>query len=194
MDGLSGLRPLRDLPAAVPDVPRARRGDGLAARPHLPHARGRRGPHSSSTPTLRAAPRSAASAAAPARRRARRACSSASSSRRRGARSSGRACARPTRIIARCSFALSVFPHPGRLGAACSARCGCYQRSGSKRLVRALGLLGALPSASRSMEALLPRGPRPDGAAARGHARARHAPRPRRASSPAASSGSSIPT
>ena len=35
---------MRHLSSAVPDLPRARRGDGLAARPHLPDARGRRGP------------------------------------------------------------------------------------------------------------------------------------------------------
>ena len=37
------MRALRDLPSPVPDLPCARRGDGLAARPHLPDARGRRG-------------------------------------------------------------------------------------------------------------------------------------------------------
>ena len=39
------LRALRDLPAPVPDVPRAGPGDGLAARTHLPDARRHRGAH-----------------------------------------------------------------------------------------------------------------------------------------------------
>ena len=38
------VRALRDLPAAVSDLPRAGRGDGLAPRPSLPDARGGRGP------------------------------------------------------------------------------------------------------------------------------------------------------
>src|SRR5262249_4273215 len=39
------VRSLRHLPAAVPDVPGARRGNGLAAGPDLPHAGGGRGAH-----------------------------------------------------------------------------------------------------------------------------------------------------
>src|SRR5438128_6133857 len=37
------MRALRDLPATVPNLSRARRGDGLAARPYLPDAGGCRG-------------------------------------------------------------------------------------------------------------------------------------------------------
>ena len=94
MDGLESLRSLRHLPAAVPDLSRARRGDGLAARARLPHARGGRGPHRPHAASSRATSTSA-SAAAAARRPVPPACPSASSSRPRGRSSSARASARP---------------------------------------------------------------------------------------------------
>ena len=49
------VRPLRLLPADLPELPAARSGDGFAARPHLPDAGGRRRPHGRSSAGVRRA-------------------------------------------------------------------------------------------------------------------------------------------
>ena len=67
------LRPLRVLPADVPDVRALERGDGLAARAHPPDGRAPRR-HDRAQRDGRRSTSTAASAAWPASRRARRAC------------------------------------------------------------------------------------------------------------------------
>ena len=127
----AGLRALRDLPSAVPHLPRPGRGDGLAARPSLPDARRRRGTHRSSRRRSRIIWTSV-SAAAPARPPAPPACPSASSSRPRAASSSARACGARRRSRYRSAPARAV--HAARPAARpCCARCGSTRERGSRR-------------------------------------------------------------
>ena len=83
------VRALRLLPAGLPDLPGARRGDGLAARAHRADEGGARG--RAAARRRRRCTSTAASGAWPARRRARRACATAISSSRCGSASRRRA-------------------------------------------------------------------------------------------------------
>ena len=142
------MRALRDLPAAVPDLPRARRGDGLAPRPRLPDARGRRGTdrahadHCAPPRSLPRLPRVRDGVSRPA-------CRSASCSRPRAASSSDAGCRTAARLGDRCASSLEVFPHPGSARPPCShalahvpalghagagaRRSACWRRSRSSR-------------------------------------------------------------
>ncbi len=152
------LRALRDLPAAVPDLPGPRRGDGLAAGPGLSHARGRRGPdraHAHHGAAPRSLPRlPGLRDGLPLRRAVRPAP--------RGRPGAVRA---PRRhgAHARQRHAAASSSGPSRIprgSAPCSARSACTSGPACRRWCAALGLLAPFKKL-RAMEALLPRVPRP---------------------------------
>ena len=184
------MRPLRHLPAAVSDLSRARRGDGLAARAHLPHAGGGRRSHRPHPDASRATSTSA-SAAAAARRPVPRACPSASSSRRRGRSWCARVSARRRAITRPGAGRSRPFPYPSRL-APLLWGLRLYQASGLQALVRAVGVLAPWKRL-RAMEALLP-AVASVRVAARVHSGARQGRAAARGFSRAASSASSMPT
>ena len=154
--GHRAMRALRLLPAGVPDVPRARHGDGLAARPHRAHRCG----------GVRAAPSrrrrcwatwTSACSAAPARPRALRACSSGGSWRRRARPSSRAARARDRGRCAqrRCGRCCRI----SGASRALMAALRLYERS-PLRALRRVAAACRLPGALATAEASLPELPR----------------------------------
>ena len=170
------LCPLRPLPPELPDLPRHRARDLVAARAHLPHARPRGG-HGSTIRRCSRRRRFSASAVGPARRPVLRAFATARSSRRRGrscdwssrrdgsrAGSSASCCARSCRGARRLGLLVGLLALVQRIGLDRLA-----QRVLPKRLAASAALLPRIPAAAerRRMPAFTP---------ARGRA-----PRPRRA-------------
>ena len=144
------LRPLRAVPERLPDLPRTRRGDGFAARPHLPDGPGVGGPggdqpRSTSSTSISASP------AAHAKPRARRACNTAVWWKRRGLRSRPTSSARGTYNCCGSLSSSGFCPRAPPCGLAGSALYA-YQASGLQSLVRGSGLLKLMGKMGRIEE------------------------------------------